>query len=352
MKMKISSSNLEKSDFGETILQQRRYLQEIARGYRQAQILLTCIDLGVFEALKGRRAAAPEIADTTGTNPRGMERLLNAAAALGLLEKQDSFFSNTPLTENCLTSGGNGDISRSLRLESANYRRWELLAGAVRTGKRPEENRRDEQPDDWVKNFIYALYNTARQIAPAIADALAFPEDRPIRVIDVGGGHGGYSLALAQRYPLLTATVFELPRVVHVAREIIDQAGLADRVSVQKGNFQSEELGHGYDVALLFGVLNGEPPEGRVALIKKVFDALNPGGKIVIRDFVLDADRAGPTDAAVFALQMLLATDSGDLDTRDDWERWLNIAGFSPSHIVPLTDWGGSLLTVAIKPEV
>ncbi len=137
-----------------------------------------------------------------------------------------------------------------------------------------------------------------------------------------------------------------------MAREIIDQAGLADRVSVQEGNFQSEELGHGYDVALVFGVLNGEPPEGRVALIKKVFDALNPGGKIVIRDFVLDPDRAGPTDAAVFALQMLLATNSGDLDTRDDWERWLNMAGFGPSHIVPLADWGGSLLTVAIKPEV
>ena len=352
MKMKTSSSNLEKSDLGEIILQQRRYLQEIARGYRQAQILLTCIDLGVFEVLAGRRAAAPEIADTTGTNPRGMERLLNAAAALGLLEKQDSFFFNTPLTENCLTSGGKGNISRSLRLESANYRRWGHLADAVRAGKRPEDNRHDEQPANWVRNFIYALYNTARPVAPVIAEALALPEDRPVRVIDVGGGHGGYSLALAQRYPLLTATVFELPRVVPVAREIIELEGLAHRVFVQEGNFQNEGLDCGYDVALVFGVLNGEPPEGRPALIKKVFDALNPGGRIVIRDFVLDSNRAGPVDAAVFSLQMLLATDNGGLDTHDDWDRWLNTAGFNPSYIVPLPDWIGSSLTVAIKPEI
>jgi SAM-dependent methyltransferase len=333
----------------EIILKQHRQLQEIARGYRQAQILLTCVDLGVFEALAGNRATAHEVAETTGTNPRAMELLMNAAAAFGLLEKRESNYSNTVLTENCLTSGKN-DLSRSLRLDSAFYRRWGSLPDVVRTGKRPEENRRDEQPEDWVRDFIYALYNTARPIAPAIAEALALPEDRPARVIDVGGGHGGYSLALAQRYPLLTATVFELPRVVPVARGIIAQTGLADRVFVQEGDFQYDGLGYSYDVALLFGVLNGESPEGRLALIKKVFEALKPGGKIVIRDFVLDPDRAGPVDATVFALQMLLATDAGGLDTRDDWERWLGMAGFNPPYFIPLPDCLGSSLTVAIKP--
>ena len=82
--------------------------------------------------------------------------------------------------------------------------------------------------------------------------------------------------------------MFELPAVVPFAREIIDQAGLADRVTVQAGNFQQEGVGHGYDVALVFGVLNGEPPQGRPALIRKVYDCLNPGGRIVLCDFVLD----------------------------------------------------------------
>jgi 3-hydroxy-5-methyl-1-naphthoate 3-O-methyltransferase len=166
----------------------------------------------------------------------------------------------------------------------------------------------------------------------------------------VGGCHAAYSLALARRYPLLTATVFELPAVVPFAREIVDQAGLADRVSAQAGNFRQEGLGQGYDVALVFGVLNGEPPQGRPALIRKVYACLNPGGWIVLRDMVLDPDRAGPPEAATFALQMLLATEAGGLDTSDDWTRWLADAQFREIHIVDLLVPDGTTLIVAQKP--
>ena len=138
--------------------------------------------------------------------------------------------------------------------------------------------------------------------------------------------------------------------MVPVTREIIAQAGLTDRVTVQSGDFRREELGSGYDVVLIFGVLNGEPPEGRPALIHKALAALNPGGQIVLRDLVLEPDRAGPPEAALFAVQMLLATDGGGLDTHEDWARWLVAAGFKPPHKVTLPDWVGPALTVATKP--
>ena len=108
-------------------------------------------------------------------------------------------------------------------------------------------------------------------------------------------------------------------------------------------------MNHGYDVALVFGVLNGEPPQARPALIRTVYDCLSPGGRIVLRDFVLDPDRAGPPEAAIFALQMLLATEAGGLDTHDDWARWLVEAGFGPPCIVPLPEWVGEDLTIAVK---
>jgi hypothetical protein len=305
----------------------------------------------VFEALDGRRATAAEVATGLGADARGVELLLNAAAALGLLEKREGRFANSALAQTCLAPGGPGAMAHSLRLQSAFYGRWGRLADAVRTGQRPEEDRRDEQADDWVRNFVYGLYDMARPVAPFVAEALVLPSDRPLRVIDVGGCHAAYSLALARRHPLLTATVFELPAVVPFAREIIDQAGLADRVSVQAGDFQQEGLGYGYDVALVFGVLNGEPPEGRPALIRKVYDCLDPGGLIVLRDLVLDPGRAGPPEAAIFALQMLLATEAGGLDTSEDWARWVVDAGFAPSHQVALPDWVGSSLTVSVKPN-
>ena len=238
----------------------------------------------------------------------------------------------------CLTRGGAGYMAASLRLEAAFYRRWGRLAEAVRTGQRPEEDRRDEQAGDWVRNFVYGLRDLAQPLAPVIAEALDLPDDRPLRVIDVGGCHAAYSLALARRHPLITAVVFELPAVAPFAREIIAQAGLADRAIVQEGDFQREGLGAGYDVALVFGVLNGEPPEGRPALIRKVYECLEPGGRIVLRDFVLDDDRAGPPEATLFALQMLLATKSGGLDTRGNWARWLAEAGSPAPQIIALPD--------------
>jgi hypothetical protein len=334
------------------LLIQRQRLREISQGFREAQILLTCVELGVFEALNEGPSTAPEVAQKVGTETRAMELLLNAATALELLDKSEDRFSNIPVVAACVLPDISGTMLRSFQLQAAFYRRWGYLAESVRTGKRPEENRRDEKPEEWIENFVRGLYAMAWPVAPAIAERLALQDDRPLRVIDVGGCHGAYSMALAQRYPLLQATVFELPRVVPVARQVIAEAGMADRVTVQAGNFQQDELGQGYDLALVFGVLNGEPSEGRPTLLRKVFAALKPGGQIVLRDFVLDPNRAGPPEAAIFALQMLLSTESGGLDTRADWARWLGEAGFLPPQEIELPTWVGSSLTVARKPEM
>ena len=334
----------------EILLRQRKRLQEMAQSFRQAQILITCVNLGVFEVLDRSPCTAAEVAQATKTDPRGLGLLLNAAVSLDLLDKEDALYKNKPLIPRLLLPDEPGNMVRSFQFQSAFYRRWGFLEDAVRSGQRPEENRRDEKPDTWIEDFVHGMYNMARFMASTIADTLIFPEDTPIKLIDVGGCHGAYSMALARKYPLLSATVFDMPRVGPVAREIITQAGLDERVFVQEGDFQKEGLGKGFDVALVFGVLNGEPPNGRPALIHKVFDALKPGGQIVLRDFVLDPDRAGPPEAAIFALQMLLATDSGGLDTRDDWERWLTEAGFIHLREIELPPWAGSSLMAANKP--
>ncbi len=333
-----------------TALSNRQRIMERARRYREAQVLITCAELRVFETLAAGPLTAAEVAAAIEADVRGVELLLNAAVSLDLLDKYDDRYLNTVLTDACLAQPDVVYVGHALRRESAFLRRWTHLTEAVKTGQRPIENVRDEHADDWVRTFERALYDMARPIAPIIADALTLPEDRPLRVIDVGGGHGGYSLALARRYPRLTATIFELPRVVPVAREIIVEADLADRVIVQEGDFQREELGGAYDVALVFGVLNGEPPDKRPELMRKVFTALKPGGCIVLRDFVLDADRAGPPDAALFAVQMLLSTDAGGLNTRAELIGWLIDAGFNALYAITLPAGVGSSLTIGVKP--
>jgi SAM-dependent methyltransferase len=333
----------------EAVYEHRRRILDTLRAFRTSQVLMACAELGVFELLANGPLTEAEITNALQADARGMGLLLNAAAALGFMTKHDRRFANAPMADSCLARHDAHYIGDILKLDGAFYRRWGHLVNAVKTGQRPIENVRDEDAGDWVRNFELAMYKMAQPVAPVIADALALPKDRPLRVLDVGGGHGGYSLALARRYPLLTATVFELPRVVPVAREIIAQAGMAERVSVQEGDFQREDLGSGYDIALVFGVLNGESEAGRAALIARVHACLKPGGCIVIREYMLDADRAGPPEAALFALQMLLATDSGGLSTLDEVAQWLRDAGFAPPELRPLPAGIGAALIVADK---
>jgi SAM-dependent methyltransferase len=334
----------------DTELSTRRRIADLAAGFRQAQVLFTCVELGVFDALAVGASTPEAVATATAADRRAVELLLNAATALGVLVKDGERFRVPDEAEPLLTRGGPASMIRSLELQAQFYRRWGSLADAVRTGRRPIENTEDEAPPDWIERFVRGVYAAARPIAPLTAASLDLPRDRDLRLIDVGGCHGAYSMALTARYPRLAAVVFELPRVVPVARRLIADAGWSERVRVVEGDFQRESLGAGYDVALVFGVLNGEPPSGRPALLRKVFDALAPGGLIVLRDSVLDPDRAGPPEAALFALQMLLATDGGGLDTRDDWDRWLADAGFEAPEAIDLPPEARGPLVVARKP--
>lgn len=325
-------------------------VHETLRSYRRAQVLIATVQLGIFRLLAGGPQSAPELATGSGADPRALRRLLDAAVAMELLVRNDGLYANSPLAETCLAQEAPYYLGNLVSREGAFYRRWAHLTEAVRSGVRPPENVQDEEQENWVRDFELALLDLARAAGPAVAEALAPPGDRPLRVLDVGGGHGGYSMALARRYPNVEATVFELPAAAEVAREIIAGEGLSDRVSVQSGDFQKEDLGRGYDLILLFGVLASETPQGKVALLRKCYEALVPGGRLAVRGFWRGAEPAGSLREALFSLHILLSTDAGEISTLSELEGWLAEVGFEAPHRLSLPTWIGSAVYVARKP--
>ncbi len=198
-----------------------------------------------------------------------------------------------------------------------------------------------------------ALYDIARTTAPATALALGplLPGDKDkVRVLDVGGGHGAYSLALAQLYPGLEAVIFELPAAAEIAREIIAGSEVKNRVTVQTGDFKLDSLGSGFDLALLFGVLVSETQDSAIALLTEVYRALNPGALTVIRGNYLNEDRAGPLDATLFDLHMLLSNNRGGSHTLARVKSWLVKAGFEQPETLNLPAPDQFSLLVARKP--
>lgn len=320
-------------------------VNEMMRGYRVSHLLITCAQIDVFRQLADGPLPLAELAARTRTAPLALRRLLDAAVSFNLLTKNDGHYANGPLADTCLAHEGPYFLGNLMRREGAFYQRWSYLTEAVRSGQRPEANIRDEDQTDWVLGFELALFDLARVNGPRIAEVLALPAGQPLRVLDVGGGHGGYSIALARRYPNVEATVFELPAAAEVARQIIAREDMSDRVSVQVGDFQKEELGDSeYDLLLLFGVLVSETPENKLALLQKSYRALKQGGRVAIRAFWLDDDRAGPPDSTLFSLQMLLSTNAGDLSTRTEIDQLLAQSGFIDLKLVEIPDIGGNLL--------
>jgi predicted O-methyltransferase YrrM len=333
-------------------IEQWQTIHEMMRGYRAAQILLTGNQLGIFHHLGDGPRRADELAQLTGCHLEAMRRLLNAAAGLGLLIRQGEVYANSSLAAACLVEDGPFFLGNMARLEQAGYERWGRLPEAIRTGRWPEPNRQMEERTNWVRNFELAMFDLARVWGPAVAEVLELSENRPLRLIDIGGGHGGYSMALTRRYPNLTATVFELPAAAEVAREIIAAEGMGERVTVRAGDFQQEALGQGYDVALIFGVLVSETDEGKVALLRKVHTALSPGGLVIIREIWLSPDDpAQSPEATLFSLHTLLANEVGNVATLAQMQAWLVEAGFEEPGLIDLPEWLGSSLCVAYKPK-
>ncbi len=166
------------------------------------------------------------------------------------------------------------------------------------------------------------------------------------RLLDVGGGHGLYSIKFCRRYPQLSATVFDWPQALEVAREVIAAEEMGDRVSVQEGDFWVDNLGNGYNVALLFNIVHAYLPDKNTELLRKVANALHPGGLIVILD-QLTGKALGPTAKAMSRLQglNLFNAAGGQGYAFEEIAGWLTNAGFiNPRRINLLKSPGNGLV--------
>jgi tRNA A58 N-methylase Trm61 len=166
-------------------------------------------------------------------------------------------------------------------------------------------------------------------------------------VLDVGGGAGAVAIAFAARCPGLRATVYDKSHAaLQIAEEDSRRAGVQDRVAVKQGDFFTDDLGRDYDLALLSHVLALFGPEEDIALLRRVKDALRPGGRVVVCDALVDASMTAPLSAAIFGVHMLVTSATGGAHPAHRVKRWLAQAGFKDVHALP---HDGSTLLIGLK---
>ncbi len=315
---------------------------ETARAYQRACMLAAAVDLDVFSVLGDGWTTASSLAAELGTDRRATTILLDALVAMELLAKQDDEYSVPPEVAETLTESGSRSVLPMVRHQGNCLRRWVQLAQTVRTGKRPEgpASIRGEAADQAA--FIGAMHNVSRPAAEHLIDEL-----RPLafrRLLDVGGASGTWTIEFLRAVPGATATLFDLPAVIPLARARITEAGLSERVTLVPGDFYVDDLPGGADFAWVSAIGHQNSREQNEALFVKIRRALTADGVLLLRDLVMDASRTRPAAGAMFAVNMLTATEGGGTYTFDEYREDLMAGGFADVRFLRRDEWMNSVI--------
>lgn len=302
-------------------------------GYWKTCALHAAVQLDVFTVMDDQQLSAEAVAEKLQTDPRAMGMLLNALTAMGLLKKYGSLYVNTSESKTFLSKSSPGYIGYIIKHHHHLVASWSQLDQAVRTGG-PIRTRAWHSNDNARESFLMGMFNMAMMLAPRIVPNIDLSGRRLL--LDMGGGPGTYAIQFCLNNPGMEAVVFDLPTTRPFAETTIGKFGLSDRVRFQPGSYLEDPVEGRYDVAWLSHILHGEGPEDCQRIIQKAVSALSPGGMVLIHEFILNNEMSGPLFPALFSLNMLLGTASGQAYSEQQLSGMLAVAGTRNIHRIAI----------------
>jgi C-methyltransferase len=306
---------------------------DILTAVRKTAILRAAVELNVFAVLASGESDSAAVATGIGADPRGTRILLDALAAINLLERIDGRYHVPEDVAELLVPGRPGYFGDAVRLASSasEWSALQRLADAVRKGGTVLDQNAETPDFPYWQSFAKAGTRNTQPIADLIAEHVADEVgDRAIRVLDTACGHGLYGLTLAGRLPAAHVTLQDWPSVLAVTRRNAEIRGLSDRITERPGNMFEVDLGGPYDVALITNVLHHFSEENAKVLIKRLHDGLRPGGLLVVVAIAADDDRPPASDPIphLFSVLMLGWTRQGEVHSTSAYRSLFTGLGF------------------------
>lgn len=323
-------------------------LLQLSGGYWSACALHAGVRLDVFTPMVGRELTTQELAGLLGADGRGLAMLLNALAALELVEKRGDVYAATPFAARFLARNSPDYLGHIILHHHHLMAGWTRLDEAVKKGGATGERISHGDDEAARESFEMGMFNLAMQVAPRIVPHIDLSGRR--RLLDLGGGPGTYAIHFCLQNPELTAVVYDLPSTLHFAEKTIARFGLAARVAFEGGDFIFGELPTGFDVAWLSHILHGEGADGCAVILEKTVAAMEPGGLILVQEFILDDTRDGPLFPALFSLNMLLGTPAGQAYSERELFAMLAAAGVRDIRRLALDIPNGAGVIVGTVP--
>jgi len=324
------------------------YLNEISYSYWKAQVLFVAIDMDVFALTAGNGKSCKVIAKKLRTDLRATEMLLNALVSLEFLRKIKEIYRNTAISNRYLMKDSplfQGDRIHHFH-NMLDY--WSRLSDAVRTGKPTAYDKAEEEVDEKrLREFIRAMHNIGVVQAGEICEKLHLK--KYCSLLDLAGGQGTYAVRFVKENPKLKAVVFDLPEVIKITREHINESGMKGKVTTKAGDCLKDSFGKGmYDFVFVSNLLHIYKPVENRKILKKCWDSLLKKGIVVVQEFVLNPTKTQPLFGTLFSLNMLMGTQRGSSYSYAEMKEWLKDVGFKNVKKVDLNLDSG--LIIGHKP--
>jgi SAM-dependent methyltransferase len=313
-------------------IQDGEQLLALMRGFQVPCVLAAAADLDVFNLLAAAPRSASEVATRLHCDLRAMTILLDALTGIGILVKTVERYGLDPAAAPLVVDGSPPSVAAMLRHQANCLRRWSQLPWVVQSGRPADAGSSVRGPEADQASFIGAMHDIANTVAEPLIREI---NPRGFRcVLDVGGGSGTWTLAWLQAEPAARAILFDLPAVIPLARRRLTACGVADRVDLAAGDFYRDPLPRGADLVWLSAIIHQNSPDENRSLYRRAAEALEPGGRILIRDIVMDESHTSPVAGVLFAVNMLVATPGGGTYTLAEIREDLKSAGFGDVQLV------------------
>lgn len=306
--------------------------------FKDSRIILTANELNVFTHIQKGLNTAEIMARKIRADKNSLTRLLNALCAIKLLNKKGDKYRNTALSARFLAEGGRDYLGHTLLHHSNMWNKWSELTETVKLGQRVKNHAlvKDRSNKEKLTAFVMAMHNNAKYKARYLAQKIKISNVRTGRrrlvatlsLLDLGGGPGTYAVYFAKKNKNLNCVVYDAPEVIKISEKIIKKYNMQSRVKTVAGDFLQNPIPAGFDAVFLSSIIHIYNEEENTALFKKIYSSLNDGGKIIIKDYILDDNKITPPYAAVFSVHMMVATKTGGVYTEKEVFSALKKAGF------------------------
>lgn len=298
-----------------------------------------------FEELASEALGPGELANRRGTHPEATAKLLETLAGSGYLRAAGDAYRLTPLTRKWLLAESPQSLRDSVLFRFLEWEWMTRLDDYLLTGQ-PLDFHASMSDEEWGL-YQRGMLSLARLAAPETVRRMPVPKGAR-DLLDLGGSHGYFSVALCRRYPCLKAVVLDLPQAVEHAAPLLAAEGMGNRVVHRAGDVLSEDLGSEiYDVVLLAQLVHhfDEPTNRR--LIERAARCLRPGGLLVVQEISRRRAGNGSQLGSLGDLYFALTSRSGSWSFEEiaEWQRSAGLVPRRPIRYLTLPDTGQQVAT-------